>query len=256
MEINNMIGYRKGRLVVLEEIKKKTNARRYLCKCDCGIEIELDAYRLKDNNKTDRCKFCIYNEIRYSYDEVKTEVEKLGYRLISQTYHNANEYLDIQCKCGQICKKKFSSFRKSPDCRKCGYKKRNQRGDKNPMWNPNRQFVNNNKKYRTACKNLLRRSIAGTIKDGLTYELLGYGPQELKDYLENHSNWKKLQNKKWAIDHIFPIKAFMEYQIYDLKMINCLDNLQPLEFNINAAKKDKYDQIEFEKFLRNKGIME
>jgi hypothetical protein len=69
----------------------------------------------------------------------------------------------------------------------------------------------------------------------------------LKEYEEN--------DIKWDIDHIFPIKAFLDYSIDDPKIINSLDNLQPLEHIENIKKSGYYNKEDFENYLKSKGII-
>ncbi len=87
-----------------------------------------------------------------------------------------------------------------------------------------------------------------------TEKMLGYSALDLKKFIENHPNWNNVKNKKWSIDHIFPIKAFWDYGISDPTIINGLDNLQPLCHNENVKKNCKYDVFLFEDWLKNKGI--
>jgi len=82
---------------------------------------------------------------------------------------------------------------------------------------------------------------------------LGYTSEELREHIYNHSNWEKVKDGDWHLDHIFPIQAFIEYNIKDLKLINCLENLQPLTKKDNLKKHDKYDEKEFEEWLIGKG---
>ena len=82
---------------------------------------------------------------------------------------------------------------------------------------------------------------------------MGYTPKDLKEHLVNHSNWKRVKDEVWNIDHIFPVKAFIDYGIKDMSLINCLENLQPLEKYDNLSKGRKYDKKQFEKWLISKG---
>lgn len=91
-------------------------------------------------------------------------------------------------------------------------------------------------------------------KLGHTFDILGYSPMQLLDSLKLHENWDKINRSKWHLDHIFPIKAFLDYAIYDISVINCLENLQPLSEQENLSKSAKYDRVEFEKWLTNKGV--
>jgi hypothetical protein len=59
----------------------------------------------------------------------------------------------------------------------------------------------------------------------------------------------------WHTDHIFPIKAFLDYGIVDIKIINCLENLRPLDAKENLCKNAKYDKVLFEQWLQSKGVV-
>ena len=58
-----------------------------------------------------------------------------------------------------------------------------------------------------------------------------------------------VQDEKWHIDHIFPISAFFEHGITDLKLINHLENLQPLSQKDNNEKSAKYNTNQFKRWL-------
>jgi hypothetical protein len=62
----------------------------------------------------------------------------------------------------------------------------------------------------------------------------------------------KSQGWEWHIDHIFPIKAFIDHGITDLSIINDLDNLRPLSKKENLSKNAKYDKDKFMKWLSTK----
>jgi len=81
---------------------------------------------------------------------------------------------------------------------------------------------------------------------------LGFSHLELKVHIESHHNWDLVKNGEWHIDHIFPLKAFFKNRIYDVKIINCLENLQPLSNVENSKKGDEYCEIEFNLFLESK----
>jgi hypothetical protein len=91
-------------------------------------------------------------------------------------------------------------------------------------------------------------------KESKTEKILGYKFIELKNHLEKNKNWPKLKNKNWHVDHIFPLKAFVDYGILDVSLANCLENLQPLSGKENISKSAKYDRFCFENWLKSKGI--
>ena len=92
----------------------------------------------------------------------------------------------------------------------------------------------------------------GTEKQNSTYKAVGYTPNDLLGHLKNHWNWENVQGKEWQLDHVFPIKAFIDHGISDPKLINCLDNLQPVLKEYNLSKGGKYDIKLFEIWLENK----
>ena len=90
------------------------------------------------------------------------------------------------------------------------------------------------------------------MKTDTTFNLLGYTKEELINHIKNCDNWESLKNSKWELDHIFPLKAFFDYKIYDVKKINILENLRPLSSLENKTKNSFYDKNEFECWLKSK----
>ena len=68
-------------------------------------------------------------------------------------------------------------------------------------------------------------------------------------HIKSHPNWEKIKDQDWHLDHIFPLQAFLEHNIKDIKLINCLDNLQPLLGKENISKGDKYNKEQFLNWL-------
>ncbi len=217
--------------------------------CKCGNKYK----RLINNFKiSPMCIKC--GIMRYSYEEVKEIYKKNGCKLLSLEYKDHYKKLEFVCKCGKIHKSRFCHFLLRPRCRSCGYNMANRKGEKHHSWKQDRELVEKNSKYRQICKNLLKRTLFEGYKSDFTYKMLGYTPIELHNHTENHPNWNGVKDKKWVIDHIFPIKAFIDHDITDIKLINCLDNLQPLAFDENLKKAYTYDKSKFKEFLETKGI--
>jgi len=130
-------------------------------------------------------------------------------------------------------------------CRECGINKRS--GVNHYEWKPDRVEHELNCIFKQRSYKLISMVLnyTGHLKEQKSYKLLGYNHIQLKEHIINHPNWEIVKNKKWHIDHIFPIKAFLEYGITDVSLINCLDNLQPLDAKKNLCKNDKYDKREF-----------
>jgi hypothetical protein len=101
------------------------------------------------------------------------------------------------------------------------------------------------KEYKTLmiCRRLIKRTLKylGTEKESTTIELLGYSPSQLKETIESKfldgMSWNNYG--EWHIDHIKPISSFDKTE--NPKIINSLDNLQPLWAFDNLSKGSKFD---------------
>ena len=174
-------------------------------------------------------------------------------------YKNANTPLKYICSCGNEDKIRFSKFKMGQRCRKCKYEKIKQKGKLrigplNARWNPDREKVELNKLMHQKFYSMLSNILKATEqkKTCRSAEMLGYSRKQLKEYLISHPDWHQTKNTRWSIDHIYPIKAFIEHGITDIKLINCLENLRPMELSKNLSKHDKYDKTEFQKWLAKK----
>jgi len=93
------------------------------------------------------------------------------------------------------------------------------------------------------CRRLIKRTIKyfGTKKEEKTLELLGYTPLELKENIESKfldgMNWGNYG--EWHIDHIKPISSFDKNE--EPKVVNSLNNLQPLWAKDNLSKGSKFN---------------
>lgn len=173
-------------------------------------------------------------------------------KLIS-AYVNSTTFLDFTCFCGEAGKKTFSSFKKKSCCSKCSLKDRS--GENHYEWRKDRISLYYEKLFKQRCYKLVAMSLkaTGRVKNGKTARLLGYTFKELQDHIINHPNYNLVKNDRWNIDHIFPIKAFVDYGIENLSLINCLENLRPISMVENCSKSDHYDRSEFEGWLKLKG---
>ena len=122
--------------------------------------------------------------------------------------------------------------------------------------NPDREDAALRKKIRMKCSDMLKHCLRNTnrIKTDKTHKLLGYKYKELYERIITHPNWPLVCKNKWHLDHIFPVKAFLDYKLVDFKLINHLENLQPLLAKENLKKHDKYDKSKFFAWLKTKNI--
>jgi hypothetical protein len=238
---------------------KYINARthlEYICSCGNKAKIIFDSFR-----RGHRCKICGQRKSAESqkleYEEVKKYVEEHGCKLLAKGYTVSLAKILMECKCGKSFYKSFANFkqRKEYQCPSCSIKNRS--GKNHYEWKKDRRKHYEDKKFRNKCHIILRYClrVTGKTKQGHTKDLLGYTYKDLKDHIKNHPNWKNVRYKKWHIDHFFPVKAFLDFGINDIKLINCLENLRPISAKENMLKSDLYDKKEFILWLSTKGVV-
>lgn len=133
-------------------------------------------------------------------------------------------------------------------------------GENHPLWIEDRKKVDFKKQFAKKIYSMLRRCYLSfnIKKQNRSFDFLGYTQYQLGEHITKHPNFvNATKNGNMHIDHIFPIQAFIDYglcKIEHIKIINCLENLQPLDAIENISKSDKYDKDEFLKFLKAKGI--
>lgn len=92
--------------------------------CSCGNESEI---RWNDFQKGCRCYFCRNKKIKDSkkldFNFVYNYFKEHGCELLETEYINNHTKMKYRCKCGNISKIIFASFKKSKKCRECGMKK-------------------------------------------------------------------------------------------------------------------------------------
>jgi hypothetical protein len=235
---------------LLSQYKDSNTSLEYVC--SCGNKAKNNLKRFKAGA---RCKKCGYEKSSrkrsFDYRFVKSFFEENDCQLISVEYNNCFELLDYKCSCGNLSQICFSNFKSGHRCRKCTLKI----GDKNHKWNSDRQAVKNNESLRKRCYNILHRSLKATNsnKDAKTSQMLGFTCDEFRDWIQQ-DRFKTIIESDWHLDHVFPIKAFIDYGITDLKLINCLDNLQPVPKKYNLTKQARYSKKRFEIWLLERGF--
>lgn len=176
--------------------------------------------------------------------------------------YSTSLYISSHSKIEIICKK-HGSFKQNPNshldghgCKFCGIDSYS--GENHHNWYKDRnQFILNNLtkfKCQSMVMNILK--FTGKKKTTRTYKILGYNNKDLQLHLQKDPNYDKWieDQENWHIDHIFPIKAFIENNIYDPGIINRLDNLQILPKQSNLIKSSKYNRKHFYNYLKSIGI--
>lgn len=170
---------------------------------------------------------------------------------------------------GEICKHGHIAERRvhNRECCQCAkdYDKKKYYDNKEELLEKNRRWrVENREKLaeyrrerrktdplerlRNTVRNQLFRTLSSKRKTTKTSILMGYNVVDLKEHIESlwepWMNWDNygLGEGCWVIDHIKPVKAFFDDGITDIKVINSLDNLQPLCWRENMIKGCNYDE--------------
>jgi hypothetical protein len=235
------------------EYKNARTKMKYLCSCGKISQITYDSFR-----QGSRCCDCGIlkgaEKRKLSYDAVKSIFVEAGCTLLECEYHNNEQLLKYICVCGNKANISLGNFKAGKRCPNCKSTKLS--GSNHHFWIKDRNEANLRKKTKQKCYSLLKRTLAaiGEVKIDSLLNHLGYSPFDLKQHLESHPNWSNVKDKEWHIDHLFPIKAFIDHGILDLKIINALSNLQPLSKFDNLSKGSNYDNTEFLIYL-NKNVV-
>jgi hypothetical protein len=218
--------------------------------CSCGKKSTTTWSRFSSGC---RCRSCgIKNGSAaqsLNHEYVNEFFSQHGCKLLDR-YKNRKTKMRYVCKCGRTWYAKWGNFRNGPRCKKCA--SASIRGENHPHWNKNRDRVKLNHEINRRCRDMLRHTLCsvGKIKSCKSEVLLGYNRSALRDRLISHPVWTEVCDKKWSVDHVFPIMAFLDHGIDDLKIINRLDNLRPMLLSENSSKNDTYCEEDFLTWLR------
>lgn len=244
-------------LLVSKQYKNANEKLEYICCCGRQAIITFSKFV-----KGQRCKACANDKQRLSHDFVSASFSEHGCELLDK-FTNSKVKMKFKCKCNLISLIDWNHFNGGQrECRTCAYKRISEamRGENNVSWRADRLRVEwdnkMTKSVRTSMHKVLRHAKQdrkiGFLSQNDLRKLLGYDSMDLFLHLSNHPNWRHLEGKEWHLDHIFPIKAFLEHEIYDIALINSLDNLQPLEKIANLKKSGKYDKDDFKKWVQSR----
>lgn len=224
-------------------------------RCECGKESKIALAHLLNGG---RCQECKKRKLSLAFRETDENIKNFCRQheceFISSSIKKGKTYINYICKCKKEAEAYYTNFQRYPNCWECGKIKKS--GERCYRWNPNREHIKLLKKSRKLCDRMIRRCLkkTGGKKITNTIALLGYTPEQLGNHLKNHPNMAQLKSVKIEVDHVFPLKAFIDYNITDLKIINCLENLQPLEKNSNLFKAANYNIQAFENWLSTNKI--
>lgn len=240
--------------------KNVVSKMKYICKCGQVSYSTLSAF----NKGHTQCKQCSNKQISkshsHTYEYVFEYFNSRGFKLLSKNYSLNNRPLYYICVCGRLARSTFSHIQQGGKCKQCANDKLSLLFSKENgfNWNSDRDYIKlqsaTSSRARVMVRNMIRKiqNNNSNIKKNRKHKILGYSANDLMYRLASCDNWNVVKNQDWTIDHIFPIKAFVENGITAMRAINALDNLQPLLHSDNSRKKDQYDVLEFYSYLRKK----
>lgn len=228
--------------------------------CSCGRISKIKYSNFYSGNRCNDCgNKTIGKKLSKPKQYYKNEIKKMGYLLADDFKHWTDKLKFICPKCNDTFFRSYSNLNKTKNmCKPCSWLDIS--NENNYRYRKDRDKMHQEYKFHCRCNKMLLRclKLQNQKKIERTHKMLGFSPKELMKHILNHNNWKNnkwdILSSDWHIDHIFPFKAFMEYNINDIKTINCLENLQPLSKKENLSKHDKYNKEEFESWLRSKNI--
>ena len=221
-------------------------------KCCCGTISKMDFGNFRKGRRCQNCMAKANSERNKTPEEdIGKFCEEKGCKLIKSWIQSKRMRISYICKCGLQSEAYLSNFKRFPNCKKCGSAKIS--GANCHMYDPDREAVAMRKRFRKMCGQHINRFMKATngTKTRSTHELLGYKPIDLQNHILNHPDYASCAGEDWHVDHIFPIQAFLDHNILDLKIINRLDNLRPVLGVENLSKADKYDENEFLEWLND-----
>lgn len=242
-----------GCTLLESDYKNARTKMRYRCLCGNESNIVFDSFR-----RGNRCRQCgnkkSKDKLKFTHEKIAAHFKEQGCELLEEYTANLAA-MRYRCSCGKESTINWNNFRKGQRCKECGIKKRSK--ENHYLWYDDRDEFKLRCSFKDRCHKLITMvfNVTGRVKNEKTAKLLGYDYKTLQEHIKAHPNWEKIKDGKWHVDHIFPIKAFLDNGISDLKIINALDNLRPLDSQSNLSKNAKYDKQEFQKYLERKGVL-
>jgi len=168
-----------------------------------------------------RCSQCASEKIRLTFNHIKNEIEKEGYKLLSRSYKNSHTKLKIKCNKNHIYEVTYSNFKQGYRCPRCSF------DDKKRIFTDKelKEFTN----YRQDVTQITRN---------IFYKYY---------YQINPKNLKR-SKYKYHLDHIYSVMDGFKNNV-PTKVISNPYNLQMLWWSDNISKSDRSDQTKQELYL-------
>ncbi len=240
-----------GCVLLADVYRSNTQPLSYVC-C-CGNESTTTWARFRIGRRCGTCGVARSNAKKrgYTIEQVHQEFGNRDMVCLEDEYVNNYTHMRYICSCGNQSQIRMFCLLKGQKCDKCD----SVRGQTHYKWIADREEALFRRRFSGRMGSLVRSTLKalGVSKKFKSADIVGYTPAELRRHICSCPDWPDIAEGKWHIDHIFPIKAFLDYGIKDTKIINCLANLRPLRAFDNMSKNGRYDRAEFEDWLRKRG---
>ena len=156
------------------------------------------------------------SEVFYPHEYIATLFSFQNYVLLDRYMHSKTK-MRVQCPKGHITSLSCGSFRDGHRCMTCGHE---------------------------------RQAVANSRQIGSKNHQWNPDREQVRQNKEAYQHTHNL-----AIDHIFPVKAFLDHGIKNPAIISALSNLQPLSKSENSEKHDFYNKEAFEQYCQEHNIL-
>ena len=218
--------------------QEKTN--KYCAKCDQVKPLE--EYYKNKARKDGVAVYCKICEAARRKAYLTTEKGRLANNAQSRKWQKKNKekYLEIHARFREKHKDKIKEKRNSEEGRKYSREYQRKRRREEPAY---RLKHNVSRQIHHA---LFRRE--GSKRGRSVFEFLPYSVKQLKEHLESQfdekMSWENY-GSHWVLDHIYPQAhlLFDDLEHPNFQICWALENLQPLEYSVNARKSDKLPEV-------------
>lgn len=198
---------------------------------------------ISDLRKSSFCNVQCYK--KFYYLKNKEKIDKIN---IDRYHKNKVKYNPITC---ANCKSLFVPSRLnkifcSQNCSMANWRNKNKQLIK---LDQKKRYKNDIQRKISLClRSRLNKALKNNVKSMSTISLLGCSINQLRRYLESKfqpgMNWNNYGIKGWHIDHIKPLSSFNLSKKEELQAACHYTNLQPLWWQENLIKGNKYDETQ------------
>lgn len=217
------------------------NLKRYFTGKKCGKGHLSE--RLVSGRK---CVECHYQSQKKRSTDGKNKEYKRKYMSVHENRERSNQ-LERHRRNNDEYRNKKRKYQKSDKYKM--YRRKYQKLEKYKQYRRHRnafRYVNDvNYKLNITCRTMLRKVLTKTKqrKSGSLKSMLGFSIDQFKVHIEKQfkegMTWEN--HGEWHADHITPVAMMIRRGVRDHRVINKLNNLQPLWAFDNMSKKDRYE---------------